>query len=170
LVFSNTLFSSQYGGNISFYQYVLINQGDRFRVVYSCKAEMNPPVGIRYLGDCADDGSAAVGDDRVVTPLYKVQDVFSTATSNLLLTPVSYGLPELQLFSTFGYGYHMWLPHPLIQDMNGDGMTDLVYSKNDSGEWKQFVMLGTGNGFRVGYFCRKRSHRTGTDYYGDCAQ
>lgn len=66
---------------------------------------------------------------------------------------------------------------PLFQDINGDGLVDIVYSyyyngySNYSGGGNvdvtdQYVMLNNGQGFDLVYKC----NRNGNHYTGDCAK
>ena len=56
---------------------------------------------------------------------------------------------------------------PVLLDMNGDGLTDIVYSKYISSETYQYVLLNTGDGFEFAYTCLwKGSPKT---YRGTCA-
>jgi hypothetical protein len=55
-------------------------------------------------------------------------------------------------------------PSPVIQDLNGDGLADMIYSYNN-GNVKQYVMLNNGHGYDLVYSCEY----SGGTWTGDCA-
>lgn len=64
---------------------------------------------------------------------------------------------------------------PLIQDINGDGLNDMVYSYSFNGHSayegainvsNQYIMLNNGRGYDLVYKC----NRNGNQYTGDCAK
>jgi hypothetical protein len=72
----------------------------------------------------------------------------------LKTTPVSYALPAININQNNG--------QPIQTDMNGDGLSDIVYATttnvSDAGGLlvgTQYVLLNTGSGFEIAYFCQK---------------
>jgi hypothetical protein len=92
-------------------------------------------------------------------------------------TPVSYALPAINIYQNNG--------QPTQMDMNGDGLLDIVFanagydSSYGSGlVGTQYVLLNTGSGFEISYFCKKdfKTKWMGTHaeldftyYQGECA-
>jgi hypothetical protein len=68
---------------------------------------------------------------------------------------------------------------PMQMDLNGDGLTDFFFtSQSNEGppypsfDVFQYVLINTGNGFRMEYICRGRMNRTygyQERWWGDCA-
>jgi hypothetical protein len=87
------------------------------------------------------------------------------------MEPIAYALPKIEIVgSSFKpNGDHMKYG-PLLVDISGDGMMDMVYSKSlNPGQnpeyWEQYVALGTGMGFDVVYYCKTQDFNV----YGHCA-
>jgi len=79
-------------------------------------------------------------------------------TSSTKDTDVPNALPKANFHSNY---------MPMLIDMNGDGLTDMVYSRYISAETYQYVLLNTGDGFEFAYTCLwKGSPKT---YRGTCA-
>ncbi|MGE3340616.1 MAG: hypothetical protein AB7J46_01555 [Candidatus Altimarinota bacterium] len=100
-----------------------------------------------------------------------------------LNSQIDYALPvDLELFNIVGTMYsgstiqaEKYVSRisivPLLQDINGDGLPDMIYSydnKNYAGlnYLHQYVMLNNGKGFDLVYSC----YRNNGTYTGDCAQ
>ena len=90
---------------------------------------------------------------------------------------VPFALPSGNIFSepeANRYG-------PVIIDMNGDGLSDLVYSFGDTDLYSQAVALNTGDGFNLVYYCahyvvlnpdgtaQMLNGKNVVHYFGDCA-
>lgn len=88
----------------------------------------------------------------------------TSSTSTTAVTDAEFALPWVR-FTSSDNG------DPVLIDMNGDGLTDVVYSK-PAAETLQYVLLNTGDGFEVAYSCYY-SDDYGTPYQytyrGTCA-
>ncbi|MDP2691886.1 MAG: hypothetical protein Q8O95_05820 [bacterium] len=81
-----------------------------------------------------------------------------------------YALPKEEIFS-FTYNGKTG---PIIIDMNGDGLSDLVYSERGGQnglDVTQYVLLNTGEGFERVYSCKENYNNTNFTYtrQGACA-
>jgi hypothetical protein len=145
-------------------QYVLLNKGESYELAYIC-IQAGP--GLEYNGDCSagSPSDRAKPTDRSLGPYERITAPGYSAT---VLDYVPYSLPEIHLASYMsspgGSGFA-----PDIMEVNGDGLFDLVFSVlpgyNIGSEFKQYVLLNTGIGFEVAYYCRA----SGGSYEGDCA-
>lgn len=97
---------------------------------------------------------------------------FSTLSSDprVSSTPkqnVPFALPAINLFVDHSSG-----EGPILVDVNGDGLQDLVFSKL-TGSILQFVLLNTGDGYEMAYGCYVNPAFGGggvtQEFRGDCA-
>jgi hypothetical protein len=61
--------------------------------------------------------------------------------------------------------------NPVYMDLNGDSMTDVLfsyYSPGNYGSWQQYLLLNTGSGFQVAWKCVMAGGQN-SKFYGDCA-
>lgn len=103
--------------------------------------------------------------DRIVSSVYNNQYSINAKTS------VDYALPMMEIHDKSQW----WSISPLQMDLNADGLSDFVYSTVYSNQ-TQYVMLNTGNGFRMVYVCKYTPQNTNPQVYqasygyqGDCA-
>lgn len=79
-----------------------------------------------------------------------------------------YELPLTQLHSSAVNQQGGYDSVPLTVDVNGDGLTDLMFSQYNriDGNWQQYVYLNNGNGWDKVYECERAT--TVSPWIGDC--
>jgi hypothetical protein len=156
-------------------QYVLLNTGSGFEKAYYCRYSANGAT--QYSGDCASGASVPSGIARSVGPMEAAGEVenISSRQGSLLAMGVAFALPKVDFRRRLSFSGRYY-DSPALLDYNGDGLTDLLYSKVEglAGNVipEQYLLLGMGNGFRLGYYCKRNAAvNLGLEpYRGDCAQ
>jgi hypothetical protein len=106
-----------------------------------------------------------------VRPLDRVWNypLHGSGLSGIDETVTNFALPQVVIGNyVSAYAADQHLPEqfsPVMGDVNGDGILDMLYSYNWDRTWYQFVALGTGSGFTVVYSCKIEDNAATA---GDC--
>lgn len=116
---------------------------------------------------------AAAGElTKAVTP-YTLHDQFipgNTGSNEVTQSAVDYAIPtDMDIFNstpsgTNNQGFTIYASIPVFQDLNGDGLADMIFAKDMNP--KKYVLINNGHGFDVAYYCEIYSGK----YYGHCAE
>lgn len=107
---------------------------------------------------------ASALSDNPMTP-GQLSKLFPTTVGTLnTSTLVPYAISsDIYLYNTVQKGTGNFDQIPVLQDLNGDGLVDMIFATG----WMQFVLLNNGQGFDVVYYCQNKGNN---EYQGSCVK
>jgi len=155
---------------------------DSYKVIVAVLLSVATVFGVQYglldYFEHPDNASAQSGGGTRVQAtdniVFDIGDTFSTSTTRT--DDVPYALP-LDHFYSKAENNRV----PMMTDVNGDGLADMIYSYvgvnyADYKDATQYVLLNVGDGYEVVYYCKVKNQKNGSnqdipgafEYTGHC--
>lgn len=124
-------------------------------------ASLSVVVSLILAVSSASIANAGVASGDRVQPLQDIlSELMASTSSTSFNVDAPFALPKGFTASSEG---------PILLDMNGDGLTDIIQAGNNSFNGTHFVLLNTGDGFEVAYSCYIDLYANPDTYQGTCA-